>query len=335
MFEQSNEIPSIDLTKKKRGELKDIIKLGEDNNTEEAESILEQNFALYNKKLSSFFTNFSNIFDEEKKKGRFRELRAYKLHMLNGINKAIENLHIEDAEKDELLFRTNLFYLMHSTFEKNAQGLCPCIDGKKVKNGNEHNIACAKAQQYAVMSIITKPETSLKLFEDYKKVAKNIYNNEKIFNGIKVGVYGMAGAYHYYNEKGYKVIMPNPKLDACQEIDLILVDDKNINSGLKKKIVEIDWMEIDNLEKMHGIDKELKKFIYKVQVKSHSDSNRPTEEIEFDDSKDKEVDYYNKNDGTAKFFKAQGVGTGFKCKYFDISFADAKKYINENLDSNI
>lgn len=332
--EMKEEVKNNKNNKEESSKTKQILELADlskDENFQQASEILEGIFITYNKdclgrvigKLKN--SKFCARYDWEReiiKNKKFSELRECRKEMLSRLEKNINNLRIEDQEKRELMFRVKLFKAMHSFFEKDLEASDDNLKMINVVSNQE----CANCQQEIAMEIIKKPDFSIREFEKYKEVAADYYQSEDLFESRKRGIYGLVGAYHYYSKKGNKVIFPYPKLDAKAMIDLFVIDDKDINEEARNELDQLNW---GNLSSINKISDNLKRFIFKAQIKCHEEPLVPTKEKQYNyiADKEKKIRY---NDPTYQFFISQGRATDFNCKQLDISLEDAQNLIDEN-----
>lgn len=319
-------------------ELKEIRHLSGAENLEEAEKIIEQNFSVYEKKIGGFFEALKNIRDANIRfkfgQKRYGELKNYRKKMVSGYEEEIKNLNIEEKEKNDLLFKINLFNLAHNSFEKNSRELDEFANkGRNAKNRCLNDIACAEAQQYIAMAIIQNPRKTLEEFEKLEETAANSYLAKEIYYGARNGIYGLVGAFHYFSDytdpetkakKNFSVLFPNPKLDANNKTDLIAVDINGLTDEQRRQCDDIEWSNIEDRKSLKKIPADLKKYIYLVQVKCHH-QDTPTFELNHETG-----DHVIDREKTKNFFTEQGEQDGFNCKYLDISLKDAKELIAEN-----
>jgi hypothetical protein len=248
-----------------------------------------------------------------------------------------------EKRKDDLKYKVVLSSFLHNLCDNLLKEICGSgrYDKGDMKNrGNERNISLAQMQQYLAMSIIRNPKENYPLFEESVERLKRIYNfpNQQSVS-LEGGVLGLVGAYHFYQEQGYKVLFATPETDASKQTDLYIVAwGKLAQEGNKEKLAK------EGIEEINNLPLTIRKEASKVQVKCHANKDRPTKEIIFDlmtnsayaseanlragDKLYTIADYEYPDDEAHLFFKNQcsGLTNG---RFLDIKMHDAKSYIRE------
>jgi len=294
---------------------------------EELLEIISTSFLEYEKKISAFFLKYpteSKLLKSEEQE--FQNLRKEKfniqaknLQIIDQFQPSImHDLGPEDTEesdgkidlfkryeKEQMRFRVYLFLIMHNFLEEKA-GVMRRIDKNGRKFQEENLLASADAQQYIAKVLIQHREYWNEL-KRYRAVAKNYGLSEGKARGIERGILGLAGAYRYYERKGYTVRFPGASLDTKRATDLFLIDLKSSPSEIIFE--QLKSLKEKDFEKLDDLPSQLRSHIIRVQVKCHGDPRLPTSEQFYDSDRGLA---YSKNEDYAEdnFSKGREINQG-------------------------
>jgi hypothetical protein len=265
----------------------------------DAQGKIESALVDFNKKTGEFFCNADKLFGEEKGK-KFIELISRRKKFVETLYEGVDkSLLLSYSEKRQLKFDVDLFVIFHNFYERVLFEIdrfdqnsfrIPAEQYRKITSQNLDNKASAEAQQYIAMALITNGRFSIEQMRARSREIQTLYpipNGESVEREfhqeqnpeevIKKGIYGLTAAYFYYQKKGYRVLFPNPSVDANQKIDLFLIKTDEMDSRQRAKFFKVDFEKIQDIEK---IPKSLRSFITLVQIKCHGDkSGRKSSEI--------------------------------------------------------
>lgn len=305
----------------------------------DAERVINDAFFDYGKRLTAFFKaiNSSSFYGQRKEDRdkivlrKVKEIQSLRFGLTDSLVLGVGELPIEDIERKRLLNKIQINSEVYIFFIREIQDINNIIDSKNV---NFKNIVSAEMQQHIAMTIITNPDGAGDNFEhaidiawkacDFSKTgvdAREYFNNDLSLS-LKKGIYGLVSAYYHYSQDGYKVIFPDAKLDANAMIDLIVVNEEDMDDETKKKLYSTG-IDVNNLKNLNNLPDEIKKYIFKVQVKCTGD-REPRLEKEFKYVEKNKLSY---DEIGYDFFKSQGELSNFNCKFLSLPLSEAKRYM--------
>jgi hypothetical protein len=236
----------------------------------------------------------------------------------------VDQLNIGDYEKNSLIGRIYLFCASNNLLLMQNEHLKKYIDAKKHPK-NFSNILSAEAQQYVAIQIITSQGENFSLFDRYLSKGERAYGQhdllpENISNKLKNGIQGAIATYQDCSNRGYRIVFPDPEIDASQKVDMIAVDDKDFGEADREILRNLDY------KNLNAIPLRLRKYFWLVQSKCHANPSIRTEKRMFRRGIDK-IDKFDYTSEPEVFFHMHG--SGFNCLYVDLQLKDALDIIKK------